>query len=196
MKRLIFALPLAALLCCLSAAATAATIMGPLTAVTAIDNLLVDGTQVDVTFGNMGWMTAFPGNNPLYNGNSHGAEDAANAIALALTSAGATGIAGGQDIGGNSVFVPFSLPNSQNIVETWAFSNNGAMPTVWGGDGPGVPGHANQEPASISDSGNAGPNFLAVVTPQTSPVPEPTSVWLMLTGVAALRLFDRRRRAA
>jgi hypothetical protein len=187
MKRLIFALPLAALLCSLSGAATAATILGPLTAVTAVDNLLVDGTQVDVTFAHdTTWSAAFPTNNPFYNGNSHGAEDAANAIASALSSAGATGLAGGLPSGGNSVWVPFSPPNpqNQNFISTWAFSNAGAAPTVWSV----VP-----DPEFVGES-VGGPNFYAVVTPQTSSVPDPASGWLMLMGLVAL--FARKRLAA
>lgn len=193
MKRFIFALCSAALLCLSPGLATASTIVGPPTAVIAIDGLLVDGTQVDVTFGNNGFSTAFPTNDPFYNGNSHGAEDAANAIALALTSAGATGLAGGLPSGGNSVWVPFGPALSDNTVITWAFDNTGAMPTVWGGDGPGVPGNAIQEFATVG-SGPAGPNFFAVVTPQTSSVPDPASMWLMLAGLGGLRLFGRKRR--
>jgi hypothetical protein len=188
MKRLNFGLYPAVLLSFLSAPATASTILGPPDAVIAIDNLLVDGAPVDVTFANTGFSTAFPTNPPFYNGNSLGAEDAANAIALALTSAGATGLAGGQ-IGGNTVWVPFGPVNSDNTVLSWVFDNTGSMPEVWGFGG--VPGHAEQEFAPTNNANPAGPNFFAVVTPQTTSVPDPATGWLMLAGLVGL--FTHKR---
>jgi hypothetical protein len=195
MKRLIFGLYPAVLLCFLSAPTTASTILGPPDAVIAIDNLLVDGAPVDVTFSNTGFSNTFPTNDPFYNGNSQGAEDAANAIALALTSAGATGLAGdnGQK-GGDSVWVPFGPELPDHTVITWAFGNTGAFPAVWGGGAPNVPGHAEQEFVTTGNpppGSTLGPNFLAVVTPQTPSVPEPASGLLMLAGLAGL--FTRKR---
>lgn len=165
-------------------ASDATTIVGPLDAATGIDGLNVDGTEVNVTFlGNTSFSTAFPANNPFYDGNSSGAADAANAMGIEMSAAGVIALAGAT-CACETVYVPFGIPMPS--VPTQAFGPVG--PAVWGVliGKPGGSVFIDTRPDL------PGSNYWAVVTPASTGVPEPATFGLFSLGLVGMGLVWRR----
>jgi hypothetical protein len=172
--------------------ARAQTLVGPLNAVTGINELTVNGQTLNVTFlVNVPYATAFSGNNPFFSGNSSGGKAAANAIGIFLSSAGASAIAGGNS-GSEAIFVPVGM-QSAGLVPSWEMADSGTFPTIWG-VALGIPGGANFVDFNAAGAPNDAWAIVSAAQPSDSTSDGPIPLWAIgalgagLIGVASRRL--------
>ena len=165
----------------------AATVVGPLNAVTAIDGLtFTDGTQsydFNVSFVVGSYDSVYGSGAPTFENNASGGLAATNAIIAALTGAGATGVAGANTGQSLLLAVPTGFTGSGNSSAngTGAFDASPGGSPVWTEAGF----------ASALTATGVGIEYATF-----QPVPLPAAVWFMLSGLGGLWIMARKRRAA
>jgi hypothetical protein len=149
--------------------------------VCSIDNLLIDGTAYDVTFGNTIDTT--------FAGNETGAIDAINAIDSAINGDGESGIGDGNST--DDSFVCHSCgPEYYEVFDTVDFSMKAGNSTF---------GSSNEwsfccgDPVALTENTGVSELFAEFTTPGTA-TPEPTTLATMLGGAALMVLVSRKRR--
>ncbi len=164
-------------------AVQAATIEGPLTAVTGIDFLTFTASSgahylVNVSFDTgVAFSAAYGDGGFLFDTAPATANDAVNAVRAVLQAASATALVGGAD----SFIVPYALGAE---AATGVVGGEETSPLEW----------ANLGVASADVSGSS-TQAWAVFSPGTPPVPAPAAAWLMLSGLGALAAWARKRSA-
>ena len=157
-----------------------------------IDNLSIDGTIYDVTFGNTPDYT--------FSGNQSGAVDAYTAIDSAINGDPETGIGDGNvsddslycsKCGPTDYYIAFSASSSYGLINADAIQGPFAPPAstgnAWFLQGLGLSSYP--VPTEVDGNLILVPEFSEVA----SSAPEPATPAMMLIGVALLALANRKR---
>jgi hypothetical protein len=179
------------------AVANAATIVGPTTAVTGINDLSFQLSNGQTATYNI---TFVPGSyNSVYGANTEGttafwndqtdALAAANSIFATLNNASVYGLIGPLNPSTNNTYLGFAIPQYQyptngilvDLIATDILFDNPSGPVCC---------YLEGDPGNLP-VGNTGASNVAYVV--FTPVPLPASAWLMLSGVAGFGAMIRRR---
>lgn len=160
----------------LGSQASASTLVGTTSAATGIDGLLVDGVTYNVTFVHDSYNNVYSSTPPTFLGEPSTADDAANALADALTALAVTEVsAAGAD---GAVFIPDYDAAGSNIGPYAGYAG--------GSSWYGVAGYTAVD-TSVSSSGDYS-------TWSNAATPLPAALPLFATGLGALGLLGWRRK--
>lgn len=164
-------------------------VQGPLSAVSGITGLDVDGTLYDVTFVNDSYNNVFSSSTPTFFGDGASAQAAAIAMVNVFNSLSVTGILDLTDINGSPIYIDIPTAESVGFYDTWsAFLPSGATwdsgftAGVLGGDFSQI-STAFATFTLASGSGNGG----------STQVSEPATLALMSLGLFGLGFMRKRK---